>query len=110
VFGFLPDYWWLLGASTLMGVFVAPINTGVSTLIQIVTPNRMLGRVGGGIGTVSETSSILSMSLAGVVGAALGIPLVFAIAGGLCIAGGLASLVLPALTLKDMVPDEQPTV
>lgn len=107
VFGFLPDYWWLLGASLIMGVFVAPINTGVSTLIQIVTPNRMLGRVGGGIGTVAETSSILSMSLAGVVGAAIGIPLVFALAGGLCIAGGLASLVLPALTLKDMVPDDQ---
>jgi MFS family permease len=110
VFGFLPDYWWLLGASTVMGIFVAPINTGVSTLIQIVTPNRMLGRVGGGIGTVSETSSILSMSLAGVVGATIGIPLVFAIAGGLCITGGLASLVLPALTLKDMVPDEPTTV
>jgi MFS family permease len=110
VFGFLPDYWWLVGASLVMGVFVAPINTGISTLIQIVTPNRMLGRVGGGLGTVAETSTILSMSLAGVVGATIGIPMLFAIAGGLCIAGGLASLVLPALTLKDMVPDEQARV
>jgi hypothetical protein len=47
------------------------------------------------------------MSLSGVVGATIGIPMLFAIAGGLCIAGGLASLVLPALTLKDMVHDEQ---
>jgi MFS family permease len=107
VFGFLSEYWWLAVASLIMGIFVAPINTGVSTLIQIVTPNRMLGRVGGGLGTVTETSTILSMSLSGVVGATIGIPMLFAIAGGLCIAGGLASLVLPALTLKDMVHDEQ---
>jgi MFS family permease len=107
IFGYLGDYWWLFGASVVMGAFIAPIETGISTLVQIVTPNRMLGRVGGGIGTVTETSTILSMSLAGVAGVALSIPVVFAIAGGLCMAMGLASaLLLPALGLKDMVADE----
>jgi DHA3 family macrolide efflux protein-like MFS transporter len=111
--GFAPDYWLVVGAWFLVGLAVAPMETGVTTLMQIVVPNSQLGRVGGGIGTVSETASITSMALAGVLGALLGIPTVIAIAGILCIlAGLLAQVGLPGLTLQDQataqpnVPDE----
>ncbi len=104
IFGYVPNYWLAFILSALMGFFVAPIDTGVTTFMQIVVPNRLLGRVGGGFTTVSDTASVASMSLAGVAGALLGIPTVFALAGVLCIAMGTASwMLLPALTLKDKV-------
>ncbi len=107
VLGYLPDYWLVVLVSVLIGVFIAPINTAASTLMQIVVPNNQLGRVGGGLGTVIDTASLISMSLAGVLGALLGVSLVFLLGGLLCMAGGaLAWVTLPALTLKDR-PQEQ---
>ena len=105
--GYLPDYWLVVASMFLVGLTVAPINTGVMTLMQIVVPNSQLGRVGGGIGTISEAASLGSMSLAGFLAASLGIPLVFFIAGVMCIAGGVLALVgLPNLTLDDMIERE----
>ncbi|MEO6457591.1 MAG: MFS transporter, partial [Chloroflexia bacterium] len=46
--GYLPDFWLIVVAMFVVGVAVAPINTGVMTLMQIVVPNHQLGRVGGG--------------------------------------------------------------
>jgi MFS family permease len=109
--GLSPDYWFLAVAWFLAGLAVAPINTGVSTLMQIVVPNSQLGRVGGGIGTVSETANITSMALAGVLGALIGIPIVIALAGVMCVlAGMLAQVGLPGLTLKDKAEEEQPAM
>jgi DHA3 family macrolide efflux protein-like MFS transporter len=107
VLGYLPDYWLVVLVSVVMGAFVGPINTGVSTLMQTVVPNNQLGRVGGGLGTIIDIASLTSMSLAGVLGALLGVPMVFLLGGLLCMAGGvLAWATLPALTLKDR-PQEQ---
>jgi DHA3 family macrolide efflux protein-like MFS transporter len=108
--GYLPNYWLVVAAMFLVGLSVAPINTGVMTLMQIVVPNNQLGRVGGGIGTISDTATLGSMALAGVLGSVLGIPLVFFLAGLMCILGGtVALLALPSLTLKD-APTEEPMV
>ncbi len=113
IFGMLHDYWLVAAASAVMGIFVAPINTAAMTLMQIVVPNEQLGRVGGGLGTVIETATVTSMSLAGVLGAAVGVPIVFAGAGVMCMLGGLLALWrLPAVTLADKpeeAPEEAPT-
>ncbi len=104
--GYLPDYWLLVAAMAGVGLFVAPIMTGTPTMMQIVVPNAQLGRVGGGIGTVSDTSGLVSMGLAGVLGGLLGIPLVFFLSGLLAtLAGVLGWVRLPALTLRDKVAD-----
>jgi MFS family permease len=100
--GYLSDYWLVVAAMFVVGLAVAPIETGVMTLMQIVVPNTQLGRVGGGMGTISDTASLGSMALAGVLGSVLGIPLVFFIAGVMCILGGTVALLgLPSLTLED---------
>ena len=108
--GFAPDYWLVVVAWLFVGLAVAPIETGVTTLMQIVVPNSQLGRVGGGIGTVSETANITSIALAGALGALLGIPIVIALAGLMCVlAGILAQFGLPGITLKDKANEEQNT-
>jgi MFS family permease len=102
VLGYLPDYWAVVAAMFVVGLFVAPINTGTSTLMQIVVPNSQLGRVGGGINTIVDTATLASMSLAGALGAMVGIPFVFLLSGIACVIGGLIALfMLPLLTLKD---------
>ncbi|MDQ5825643.1 MAG: MFS transporter [Chloroflexota bacterium] len=101
--GYVPDYLVLALLSVGMGLFVAPINTGATTLMQIVVPNEQLGRANGGISTITESASVTSMSLAGFLGWLVGVPAVFLIGGLLCIAAGVLAWVrLPALTLKDM--------
>ena len=73
-----------------------------------MTPNNQLGRVGGGFTTVADAATVASMSLAGFVGSLIGIPMVFALAGLLCVLMGVVSwLALPSLTLKDK-PDDSP--
>lgn len=107
--GYLPDYWLVVATMLGVGLFVAPVNTGTTTLMQIVVPNSQLGRVGGGIGTIVDTATLGSMSLAGVFGAMWGIPFVFLISGVLCALGGvLAWVLLPGLTLKDKVEEDTP--
>jgi DHA3 family macrolide efflux protein-like MFS transporter len=107
--GYLPDYWLLVAIMLVSGAALAPLQTGVMTLMQIVVPNDQLGRVGGGMSTVNDSTSLLSMALAGMLGATIGIPLVFLLGGLICILGGIIALVgLPAVTLKDM-PQAQET-
>ncbi|HEX9987401.1 MAG TPA: MFS transporter [Chloroflexia bacterium] len=110
--GYLPDYWLVVGVMFVAGLAVAPIETGVTTLMQISVPNHQLGRVGGGMGTVSETASLGSMGMAGLLGAAIGIPFVFLLSGVICILAGIVALAgLPNLTIKDApVGDASATV
>ena len=109
VFVSIPDYWFFLVGNVVIGIFVGPLNTAVITLMQIVVPNKQLGRVTGGFTTMSDSASILSMSVAGAVGALIGVPVVFALAGVLSAIMGIVSWVLlPPVTLKDKVDDQQP--
>jgi MFS family permease len=98
LFPMLPDYWTMVACMALIGLGVAPLNTGTNTLLQLLVPNHQLGRVGAGLSTVSDGTALISMSLAGVLGATLGIPTVFLLGGLLCIGGGiLAWITLPVL-------------
>lgn len=98
----LNDYWLFLAGNAVLGAFIAPIETGIGTLVQIAVPNEQLGRANGGISTVSNTASAASMGLAGALGAALGIPLVFVISGLICMVMGVTAwALLPAISGKD---------
>ncbi len=106
--GYVPSYWALVALMFLVGASVAPINSAASTLVQIIVPNNQMGRVSGGLQTVIDGATLISMSLAGALGAAIGIPLVFVIGGVLCLMGGLlAWAFIPALTLKDKIPEPE---
>jgi MFS family permease len=108
--GYMPNYWSITVVSLLIGIFNAPINAGVSTLVQLIVPNNQLGRVSGGLGTVIDAAALTSMSMAGVLGATLGIPLVFLLAGALTVLMGLVAWVLiPAVSARSQ-PEAQGAV
>ena len=105
LFPLLPDYWTMVACMALIGLGVAPLNTGTNTLLQLLVPNHQLGRVGAGLSTVSDATSLISMSLAGVLGAALGIPTVFMLGGLLCFGGGILAWVTLPVLRADVKPD-----
>jgi DHA3 family macrolide efflux protein-like MFS transporter len=108
IFVTIPDYWFFLVGNIVLGIFVAPIEVGGGTLMQIVVPNSQLGRVTGGFATMTDSATILSMSVAGAIGSIIGIPMVFALGGAVCVIMGFASwFLLPPVTLKDRVDDSQ---
>lgn len=111
LFPLLPNYWTMVACMALIGLCVAPLNTGTMTLLQLLVPNNQLGRVGAGLSTVSDATALISMSLAGLLGATLGIPTVFMLGGVICLGGGiLAWVMLPVLhaTAAPAAPTAEP--
>jgi len=92
---FVPTYPIVLALCVVIGLGVAPIDAVAATLIQTSVPDHQRGRVGAGMNTLIVVANLLSMSLAGVAGAALGIANVFVAGGAIVLAAaGLAVLLL----------------
>ncbi|AKT40693.1 MFS transporter [Chondromyces crocatus] len=107
--GHMPSYWGLVVSVVCLGLFVAPIQAGISTLTQLVVPNDQLGRVGGSISTVTEAAMMSSLALAGVVPKTLGLANTFLVAGALCWLGALLAWIrLPAVKAQRNAPTVTP--
>ncbi|MGA7097045.1 MAG: MFS transporter [Acidimicrobiia bacterium] len=83
------NVWQMAGVAVLVGLMMTPVQSGASTLSQLLVEDRMRGRVGGALNALISGASILSMAFAGVAAAALGVRSVFVLAGALAAAGGL---------------------
>ena len=92
VMPFAPTYPVMLALCVVIGLGVAPLDAVAATLMQTSVPDNQRGRVGAGMGTLAVTANLVSMSLAGVAGDAIGVGNVF-IVGGLIVlaAAGLAA-------------------
>ncbi len=92
---FAPTYAVVLALMFVIGLADGPLNAVAATLIQTGVSDAQRGRVGAGINTVITSANLLSMSLAGLAGDALGVSNVF-ILGGLItlLAGGGAFALL----------------
>ncbi|MGA7228456.1 MAG: MFS transporter [Acidimicrobiia bacterium] len=88
------NVWQMAGVAILVGLMMTPVQSGVSTLSQLLVEDRMRGRVGGALNALISGASILSMAFAGVAAAAIGVRSVFVLAGVLAAAGGLISAFL----------------
>jgi MFS transporter, DHA3 family, macrolide efflux protein len=95
--GIVPDAV-LFGAIMLgFGLAVVPLQAAVGALMQSQVPNELMGRVGSSFNTVANGANLISMAVAGALGAVIGVRNVFLI-GGLIVA--LAAM-LAAWMLRD---------
>lgn len=78
---FAPIYPVVLALGLVIGSAIAPVEAVASTLQQTSVPDAQRGRVSAGMQTVIVTANLISMSLAGVAGAVLGVTNVFIIGG-----------------------------
>lgn len=88
------NVWTLLISMFLVGISIAPVSSGYSTLLQTYAPRAMIGRIAAAMNTLVQTFSIVAMAGAGLLGDALGVRSVFWIAGGICALAGVWSSAL----------------
>lgn len=94
VLGLTPHLWLMATATFLVGATGAGAMVIWGTLLQRRVPAHLLGRVSSLDFFVSLALMPVSMALAGPVGAAIGIPTTFVIAGALPLALALAAITL----------------
>ena len=83
--------WQLFIAMFLVGLAAAPINAGIATTMQTSVANNILGRVSAALHAVINTTSLVSMFLAGSLAAFVGVRNVFLLSGALVTVAGIAS-------------------
>ena len=110
---FAPTYAVVLALMRVIGLADGPLNAVAATLIQTAVPDAQRGRVGAGINTVINSANLLSMSLAGLAGDALGVSNVFILGGAITLlaAGGAVALLrgpLPVVSRQSLVVSTQP--
>ena len=81
-----------------IGLVVVPLNASAGALMQQHVSNEVMGRVGSSFNTVMTSANLISMAVAGVLGAQIGIPSVFVIAGGIV---GVSAIVCGILMRGD---------
>ncbi|MHB8313587.1 MAG: MFS transporter [Candidatus Dormibacteria bacterium] len=86
-----------VGLCALMGVLLSAINVSVISLVQVVAPPDLLGRVSSVLMFASMSLTPVSYALAGGVVAAIGVPGLFLSGAGLEIAVALAGSSSPAI-------------
>jgi MFS family permease len=88
------NLWQVLVLLFLIGLLVAPVQAGVSTLVQTAVDDQARGRVGAALGAVIGTANLISMAFAGVLAGLMGVREVFGVAGVIALlAGGFSALI-----------------
>lgn len=93
VVGWVEVAWVLFPLSFIWGIAIAPAQASATTIMQS-TPNEIRGRAISAIQTVNGTTNVISMALAGIVGAAIGARLSFVAGGVFAIIGGALAWII----------------
>lgn len=78
----------------IIGLMNTPLNTAISTLIQLVVRNEMLGRVSAALGAIIQVANLVSMFAAGTLAAMIGVRNVFVVSGVLAVLAGILAAVV----------------
>jgi DHA3 family macrolide efflux protein-like MFS transporter len=100
--GWVEEAWVLFPLSFIWGIVIAPAQASATTIMQS-TPDEIRGRAISAIQTVNGTTNVISMAVAGLLGAAIGARLAFAAGGVFAIIGGaLAWLIMRGKSVSEV--------
>lgn len=94
IVGAATSFWQVLVLLFAVGWIVSPLQTSVSTIVQIATSDEVRGRTAAALGAVASSANIASLGLSGVVAGWIGVRESFVVAGGVIAASSLVALVL----------------
>lgn len=107
------EVWHLLIALFAVGWFVTPLQAGVVTILQVNSVDASRGRVMSVLNASISATSVVSMAAAGLVAEWLGVRGAFVAGGAICLAAGIAALVLyprlPRSVAHEAMPAEAST-
>jgi DHA3 family macrolide efflux protein-like MFS transporter len=82
------------------GLVVTPVQAGISTIMQTSVDNKMRGRVGAALNSVTSISQLVSMGLAGTLAEVIGVRNVFLAGGVLTLLAGVAFMAIMKLPAR----------
>ncbi|MCL4544699.1 MAG: MFS transporter [Chloroflexi bacterium] len=92
LFALMPNFTAAAGVRVLTGASLAPSGIARRTLLQMLVPDALRGRVFGVLTATSNLTSMVSMAAGGALADILGIREVYALAGLVIVAGGVVAL------------------
>jgi DHA3 family macrolide efflux protein-like MFS transporter len=95
LFALAPDFTSAAGLRLVTGVSVGASGIARRTLLQVLVPDALRGRVFGALTSTMNLTTLIAMAAGGALADILGIRPVFALAGLLIVAGGIAALGVP---------------
>ncbi len=90
--GLAPTFYVVLVLMLLIGLVIGPIEATIPALMQKIVPLDKMGRVGGTMNTSQSVATLASMGIAGVLADAVGIRLIFVVAGAIGILAGIIAI------------------
>ncbi len=88
--GYSPTFFILLLLNFLFGIVLVPVQSALTTLMQLAVPDAMRGRVSSGLNAMINTGGLISMAFASFFGELVGLRVLLALVGVvIMLAGGL---------------------
>lgn len=108
-FALAPEFSLVLVMAFVIGACMVAARSAIAALIQVIVPDEKRGRVESAVNTIIQAATTISMGMAGFLGDALGLRIVFLLAGlTTLVAAGMSFAVLrpPARSLLPWVSPE----
>ena len=109
--GYVPLFWMVVVLSFFIGVGLVPLQSALTTILQMSVPDKKRGRVGASFNAVTTAASLISMGLAATFGEMIGLRTVYLLTGILIFLAGLIGFKLlkePDHIAEDSDSDEVP--
>ena len=74
-------FFMVVGLSFLVGLALTPVQSALSTIMQMAVPDLKRGRVGSSMGAINTAGSLLSMAFASLLGEQIGLSTIFLLTG-----------------------------
>jgi MFS family permease len=101
--GYVPTFFLIIVLNFLFGVALVPVQSALTTILQLAVPDLMRGRVSSGLNAVVTAGGLVAMALVSFSGDALGLRNIFVLAGLLISVSGILGFWL----LKENEPAQQ---
>jgi len=87
--GYSPNFFILLLLNFLFGIALVPLQSALTTLMQLAVPDEMRGRVSSGLNAMVNTGGLISMALASFFGEMIGLRMLLVLVGVLITIAGV---------------------
>jgi len=106
--GLAPAFGYVIALSFAVGLPLIPAQSALMTMMQLAVPDLKRGRVGSAMNALTTAAGLVSMGLAAVLGEAVGLRLMYAIAGSITLGAGVVGLFVlkePEAPAEEMAAD-----
>jgi MFS family permease len=87
--GYAPTFFLMIVLNFLFGIALVPVNSALTTIMQLAVPDQKRGRVGASLNAVVTAGGLISMTLASFFGELIGLRELFVVVGVMIVLSGI---------------------